>query len=782
MVPFSLQLSSEYLNPTLVGSLLSVLVLVGLFHYLNRYTQRRYFTIWKAAWLWYALWLALQFNWQGWLPTPTLLVLQELCVGGSAMFLVWGSACFLGLQTRRSLFGWFLGFLPLWSYVSVFHLGAPVAAHHAVFGFIGLASLLPAWGFYHLRHRERYLGAGLLAFGFLMWAVLLAAFPVVEHSDALVCTAFLSAALIQLFIAVSMIVLTLEEARTANEAALRTIAAQQTEQAVLAERVLASEARYQRLFSQASEAIVIADASSLAIVELNQAASRLLGISSHESHAYALGSFCQLPSAVSPSPTSGDDWFRVLTASGRMNVVRRDGELIPVEVSGAPVRFEGGAGYQFFFRELTERARLEQQLRQAEKLSALGRMISGVAHELNNPLAVIQGYLELVLNRHALPAATREDLEKVARESQRAAKLVRNFLSFARERATERVAVNLNDLVRRVVELRQFELNNARVRLELDLAESLPNTEADPDQVQQVLINLITNAVQAMAQNACERRLRITTRQQADLIHLLLEDSGPGVPEELQARIFEPFFTTKEVGTGTGLGLSIAHGVMAEHHGRIAYAASAFQGAAFLLEFPWVRAAAPLPPAELGTAAPSEGSAAATLSAAANPAVSTVETATLSEAPSASRRAARVLVLDDERAIAELLGEMLVLQGHEPVLCFNPVEALERLRCETFDLVLSDYRMPNMDGQEFHQRLGEFRPELAAGMIFLTGDAVSSETQHFLHGAGKRHLTKPFRLDQVESLISLSLEEAPQAGGISPTLPAAADSEEQLAA
>src|SRR2546430_17177739 len=158
------------------------------------------------------------------------------------------------------------------------------------------------------------------------------------------------------------------------------------------------------------------------------------------------------------------------------------------EANGAPISFEGRAAYQFFLRELTERARLEQQLRQAEKLSALGQMISGVAHELNNPLAVIKGYMELILRRDELGKQTRADLEKVAHESNRAAKLVSNFLSFAREQPLHRATVDLNELARRVAELRKLELQTLRVDLRLDLDPQLPTTLADQDQIQQGMV------------------------------------------------------------------------------------------------------------------------------------------------------------------------------------------------------------------------------------------------------------------------------------------------------
>jgi two-component system NtrC family sensor kinase len=213
-----------------------------------------------------------------------------------------------------------------------------------------------------------------------------------------------------------------------------------------------------------------------------------------------------------------------------------------------------------------------------------------------------------------------------------------------------------------------------------------------------------------------------------------VEDSGPGVPPELQSRIFEPFFTTKPEGAGTGLGLSIAHGIMAEHHGRIRCDRSTLGGAAFHLEFPVVSAEAAAPVRE-------------TTPVDAPPAAS-------EDAPPAALTSARVLVLDDEQFIAELLSEMLGVLGHQPVVCVSPLAALEMLRTRPFDLVISDFRMPAMNGAEFYHALSKIHPDLAQRVIFLTGDVVNEETQQFLASTGNPHLDKPFQLTRLEAVIA----------------------------
>ena len=732
---FDLYLPRQYLNATLVASFMSVLVLIGIFHYLNLYTKRRYFTIWTAAWLFYAVWLALQYRWPAWQTSPILVMAQQWCVGASATFLLWGSACFLGLRTRQGVFAWFLGFLMLWSYVGIFPFDDPIQARIALFGFLGIASMVAAAAFFRLRYRTRYVGAGLLSFGFAIWGLQLVAFPFVQLSDALVCTSFLSAAVVQLFIAVSMIILMLEEVRTANQNALKQIESQKVEQQLLAVKVADTEERYRNLFDQASEAIFITDCEELRVFEINQTAGRWLGLRKSETLNYRLGDFCRWAAPAEPEPKTGREWYARMNGGAQLVLVRNDGSTVLTEAAGTEIHFGGRAAYQFSFREITERVRLEQQLRQAEKLSALGRMISGVAHELNNPLAVINGYVELVLSSHELGEATRNNLMKVEHECKRAAKLVSNFLSFAREQPVQRQRVNLNEIIRQVMELQQHHFKVAGVKTFLFLDESLPSTQADPHQLEQVFVNLVTNALQAMADTPPnESCLRIVSKRCPAGIQVRVEDSGPGVREESVRHIFEPFFTTKETGGGTGLGLSIAHSIMSEHQGRILYEPSALGGAAFVLELPVSEQKAD----NVKTPAPDE-----------------VKRELLPRSPVSS---AQILILDDEKSIAEMLGEMLSLLGYTVALCHSGMQALDLIRQRDFDVILTDYRMPNIDGRKFYELTRELKPRLAGRIIFVTGDLVSAETKAFLCSTGNRYLTKPFQMDQIERLVAQVIE------------------------
>jgi PAS domain S-box-containing protein len=726
----------ESLQATLLASLLSVWVLVGLFYYLNRYTKRSYFTLWTVGWLFYALWLTSALGLGTAAGSGLFGALRQWCIGAAAAFLFWGTLGFVGARARPNLMALFIIFLLAWSIAGFLQFGQGRLFEFPFFGLVGLVGLAISWSFYRYRRRQGYVGAGLLIFGFALWALHTAAYPFWSGADETEISGLLIATALQLFIAVSMIILVLEEVRETSRNAIEQVSTIKKEKAALLTRVSSTEERYRSLFDQASEAILIADAEDLRILELNKTAEQLLGVSREEAGKRPLPSFFHVSAGSGDLPRTGREWFEWISARRQLTLVKRNGSLNQAEVDAAPVEFEGREAFQFFIREVTDRLRLEQQLRQSEKLAALGRMISGVAHELNNPLTVIKGYLDLVIAHHPLSDGTKSDLEKVSHECDRAANLVKNFLDFARDVPTRREPVRINDLIQRLAELRKIELLLAGLDLDLELDPRLPLAMADPDQLHQVLVNLVTNAIQALVEreNGPRGKVRVTAAFVGGLIRISVEDNGPGVPPELENRIFEPFFTTKAVGTGTGLGLSIAHRILTDHGGRVYYHASPLGGAGFYLEIP----------------AGTEGAAAA-------------PARKRDEARQAARQAgagARILVLDDEKHIAELLSEMLRLLGHDPTPCLSPVQALKVLEGGGYDLILSDFRMPVMNGQEFYERVREKDPKLASRIIFLTGDMVSEETHGFLKGSGNSHLAKPFQLPALQLLIDQVIAKA----------------------
>jgi signal transduction histidine kinase/ActR/RegA family two-component response regulator len=245
-----LDFSQQYLQATLIVSLLSVWVLVGLFAYLNRYTKREYFTVWTAGWLFYALWLTLSLTVQNVAPNHFLSILKQWCVAFSAVFLLWGSLRFLSIPVRQTLFGLFMLFLMVWTFVSPEILTSVVEIQLPVFILIGLGSLFAGVSFYRLRKKMPFVGAGMLSLGFLLWGLYLVSYPFTQPYGNLYSAGFLVAAVLQLFIAVSMIVLVLEEVRYRAEQVLAEIATVQSEKEALQAKVLTTEEQCRNLYDQ----------------------------------------------------------------------------------------------------------------------------------------------------------------------------------------------------------------------------------------------------------------------------------------------------------------------------------------------------------------------------------------------------------------------------------------------------------------------------------------------------------------------------------------------------
>lgn len=376
------------------------------------------------------------------------------------------------------------------------------------------------------------------------------------------------------------------------------------------------------------------------------------------------------------------------------------------------------------YRELRQ---VQDQLVHSEKMSTIGQLISEVAHELNNPLTTTVGYADLLarLNRDPEMAS---HLAKIRSEGIRCQAIIRNLLDFARKTRGERAAVDLNDVVRKTLDLRRYQLRIVGIELETDLAENLPSFLADPVRLQQVLLNLVNNAAQAIEEGGGKGRIRVETRHEEAEREVLIRvtDDGPGIPDALRTQVFEPFFTTKPAGKGTGLGLSVCRGIVEEHGGRISVAEAPGGGAEF-------RIALPLFPVEAATAAggPEDGP--------------------------VPRRSLRVLVVDDDAEVLRLIQRALQLDRHRVEVAESVDEALDRIRREPYDLVLTDLVMPGGTGLALHRTLAAEAPELAVRVVFFSGAVGCEEVRHEVEATGRVLLSKPFRLEELRAAMHRTL-------------------------
>jgi two-component system NtrC family sensor kinase len=390
-------------------------------------------------------------------------------------------------------------------------------------------------------------------------------------------------------------------------------------------------------------------------------------------------------------------------------------------------------GWLELYSDVTGERQIQSKMLQTEKMAALGQLVSGIAHELNNPLTSIMGYAQLMLG-HGLEPAQLSEAKKVYHEAERARRIVKNLLYFARENRPERTRVDLNEIVERTLALRGYELKIENIVVECELAPGLPQTMADPYQLQQVILNLLVNAEQALLEERGQGCVRIRTshmvhgvgHRSRDRIELEVSDDGPGIPADISSRIFDPFFTTKPSGVGTGLGLSIVYGIVQQHGGEVSFENQLGGGVRFIVELPVVAA-----PAKEAQPAPSEPAGQAGV-----------------------LPAGRILVVEDEPTVAQLVVDVLREEGHHAEAVLDSQEGLTRLSRSHYDLVICDLRMPRLDGPAFHEALVRAGSPIRNRIIFITGDMLAPRTLEFLEQKGLPYLAKPFLVEELKLAVN----------------------------
>ena len=377
-------------------------------------------------------------------------------------------------------------------------------------------------------------------------------------------------------------------------------------------------------------------------------------------------------------------------------------------------------GWLEIYSEITSQRHIQSKLVQTEKMAALGQLVSGIAHELNNPLTSIMGYAQLALGR--APETLTDDVKMIFAEAERARRIVKNLLFFARQAQPERTRVDLNEIVERTVALRGYELKIENIAIRCELATDLPATLADPHQLQQVVLNLLVNAEQAILESRGRGTILLSTRKTVES-RLLVEvsDDGPGIPPEIASRIFDPFFTTKPPGLGTGLGLSIVYGIVEQHGGDVAFENLPAGGAKFTVEIPLLSV-----PPEIASAA--------------------VE----SSANAGEVSAGRVLVVEDEPTVAQLIRDVLCEEGHKVEAVLDSQEGLTRLARSRYDLIICDLRMPRLDGPAFYDALVRTQSPARDRILFITGDTLGPHTVEFLKSRQLPFLAKPFLVEELK--------------------------------
>lgn len=413
----------------------------------------------------------------------------------------------------------------------------------------------------------------------------------------------------------------------------------------------------------------------------------------------------------------------------RVQFRRADGSTMQGLTAARVTEYKGEQVIISSTRDISDQLQMQEELQmqrdaahQNEKLSALGELLASVAHELNNPLSIVVGYAQMLEGKIEDPLLSRR-VDRIAEAANRSSRIVRAFLAMARQRPAKLEECSLNDVVDSALEIASYGLRSNGTTILTELDSNLPNVSGDQDQLVQVLTNLIVNAEHALAplREAGQLSIRSFYEPAHNQSVVAVADNGPGIPHEIKARIFEPFYTTKDVGKGTGIGLAFSHRIVDAHDGKLELASDPDQRTCFFVRLPaFARETHAMPDYQTLTR------------------------------PGAGKS---VLVVDDEEAVGELVCDMLETFGCEPVFAGDGHAALEVLRHESFDLILSDFKMPGLDGAAFYRLLIKDRPEYADRIGFITGDAMGDQIFQFLSKHERPYIEKPILQEDLVGLI-----------------------------
>ena len=416
---------------------------------------------------------------------------------------------------------------------------------------------------------------------------------------------------------------------------------------------------------------------------------------------------------------------------------RRDGTVMDGLTSARVANYNGEDVIVSSTRDISEQLAMQAQLdrqkeiaHQNEKLSALGELLAGVAHELNNPLSIVVGYALMLQDKVEDPILDKR-IRRIGQAAERCAKIVKMFLAMARQRPAEIENCNVNHLVESTLDVAGYGFRSSGGRIKLQLQDRLPPVAADPDQLAQVITNLIINAEQALRDIDRKPKIKVITgyEPESEKVVIKIRDNGDGIPKAIRSRVFEPFFTTKEVGVGTGVGLAFCHRTVTAHSGTLTLSCPPGEGTTFIIRLPASYNQARTEPEKCP------------------------------DQPQASKK---ILVVDDEISVSEMIQDILVENGYEVVAENRPEIALDRLAEEAFDAVLSDMKMPGMSGDAFYDRLNSTYPDLADRLAFITGDIMREEVSHFLESTGVSYLEKPVSPDELLTLVARLSDQARQ--------------------